>query len=496
MRWTGSFLLFLVLICAASASAQEAKLEQIKVEAKTVSIFFTAASGVTTKSFTLSSPARIVVDLQGVRCSEPRQLSGQGNITKVRASQYAPGITRVVLDLGNQSPYQLTKDEINGQLAVKVQLGSTVNEIQLESSGPLPTLSVHTEGEVKASVFTLRWPERLVLDIENASLGKITLPRGIGPVIRVRASQFNEQTVRVVLDLTMPFGGLVETHPGKIQLQMRYKPEKISWQGDRLVVKTQGPLPQTPVRAGGIDWLEFPLTDGADVKFPKLPSGIALSGKQEEKSWYLGVECPGKKMRLISGTDEIALEFLPSVFVGVTVVVDPGHGGADPGAIGPAGIREKDITLAIAKQTVNFLKASGADVHITRSDDYYVSLASRVAQSHSSGAQIFVSIHCNSFGDNSTQGVETFYAANSSDGKLLAKAIQSKVLALRPSLDRGVKVGNLYVIRENAATSVLVEVAFISNPQEEALLAEPDYQQKVGRAITDGIEAFLEESQK
>lgn len=496
MRWTGLFLLCLCIFLNSAASGQSAVLEQVTTGFGIVEIFLAGGGKVKTESFVLTSPERIVIDLDGVRCNAPGQIAGEGRIKQVRYSQFSPGVTRVVLDLDQETSYDLVEETTAGGRLVRVCLAASVSEIQLLETEPLPTLQIKGSGKLEATSFYLSSPERLVIDLANATLAKgVILPDGKGPVARVRASQFRQDIVRVVLDLSLPLGGMIQELPGEIQLPLRHQLQKIYWQDGQLHINTMGPKSEKIARTEGRSWLEFPLTAGTNINLPKGPSGFALTAKQED-SWFLGVECPGKRIKLVPKSNGLILQFLSSALAGVVVVVDPGHGGADPGAIGPTGLREKDINLAISKTLVGYLEEYGAKVQLTRSGDYYVSLAERVALSHSLGAKIFISIHCNSFGDSNKQGVETFYSAKGSDGKLLAQYVQNQLVSLRPSLDRGAKVGNLYVIRENLATSVLTEVAFISNPQEEALLADPDYQQKVGRAIADGIEAFLEENQR
>jgi len=492
MRWTGLFFLLLLSIAASSALfGQEASFAEIKVEDNYVEIHLKGSSQVKINSFTLTGPDRIVVDLSHVR-GVLQEMPGKGKIRKVRTSQFAPGVARVVLDLDSPSQYEIKEIKAKTGLIVRVQLASRLQEIQLFDADPLPTLLIKADGELEPNIFNLPSPERLVVDLANASLAELVLPEGLDPVVRVRASQFNPKTVRVVLDLTMPLGCAVERQPSQIQIKLRCRIEAFTWQQGKLRVQTRGPVPQLAVRREGKIWLEFPSTVGASL--PRGPSGISLAWEQAD-SGYLAIDCPGKKVKITPSAGGIVLEFLPSALTGVTVVLDPGHGGADPGAIGPNGLREKDVNLAIAKAAAVFLETAGAKVLLTRQGDEYISLADRVAQCHTSGAKIFVSIHCNSFGDNSRQGTETFYAAQNYASKLLAEAIQNQILALRPTVDRGVKPGNFYVLRENTTVAVLTEVAFISNPEEETLLADPEYQQKVGRAVADGVEAFLEENQ-
>lgn len=499
MRWTGLFFIFLAWLSTwggLAAAGPYRVLDKITVSDGIVEVFVTGRGKVKTDSFILTSPERIVLDLEGVQAGSPGQIPGQGRIKKVRYSQFSPTVTRVVLDLDKENGYKLDEEQTSRGRIVRVRLASLVTGIRLLATEPLPTLKLEGSGRLAATTFTLRSPERFVVDIASATLAEgVTLPEGIGLVAGVRASQFKEDTVRVVLDLAQPLYGMIEELPEGIQLPLRHKLQKLFWQDGQLQINTMGPKPQSITRKDGKIWLEFPYTVGTDLKMPKGPKGFTLHLSQKE-SWFLGIECPGKRAKLAPSSAGLTVQFFPSALWGVSVLLDPGHGGADPGAIGPTGLREKDVNLAIAKHTAAFLEEYGARVQLTRTDDSYLSLPQRVAQSNGSGVRIFISIHCNSFGDSSKQGVETYYSANSLESKALAQSVQEQLVCLRPCIDRKAKEGNLYVLRENLATAILTEVAFISNPEEETLLCDPDYQQKVGRAIADGIEAFLEENQQ
>jgi len=179
----------------------------------------------------------------------------------------------------------------------------------------------------------------------------------------------------------------------------------------------------------------------------------------------------------------------------MVVVVDPGHGGNDPGAVGPSGLHEKDVNLAIARHAANYLLSCGVEVILTRNTDTDVSLAERVDIANRAGAVVFLSIHVNSGGYTAT-GAETYYHHGSAEGKRLAVCVQEQMTALG-LYNRGVKddtslySGGLYVLRETAMPAALVEVAFISNPNEEAWLANPDNQDAAGKAIAKGVCEYL-----
>jgi N-acetylmuramoyl-L-alanine amidase len=177
------------------------------------------------------------------------------------------------------------------------------------------------------------------------------------------------------------------------------------------------------------------------------------------------------------------------------VWVDAGHGGYDPGAVGPSGLREKDITLAVTKRIASLLEGKGYAVGVTRNKDEYVSLGEVCRRANTFGADIFVSVHCNAAEVPTAHGVETFHHPTSRKGIQLARLIQAELVAATGRRDRckpdGAKYANFYVLKHTAMPAVLTEIGFISNPEEEELLASEDYQRKCAEAIVRGIDAYF-----
>ncbi len=180
------------------------------------------------------------------------------------------------------------------------------------------------------------------------------------------------------------------------------------------------------------------------------------------------------------------------------VCLDSGHGQHDPGAIGPTGLREKDVTLAVALNVGEKLKRSGIEVVYTRTDDrpdfpkdQRQNLARRVSIANMSKADCFVSIHCNSATNRTAHGTETFCVKTGYSAEKLARAIQTEVIRATGLNDRGVKTANFYVIKYTQMPAALIEMAFISNPNEEKLLASKDFQDKTAGAIARGICNYL-----
>jgi N-acetylmuramoyl-L-alanine amidase len=178
---------------------------------------------------------------------------------------------------------------------------------------------------------------------------------------------------------------------------------------------------------------------------------------------------------------------------GLTIVVDPGHGGHDPGAIGNK-LVEKEIVLDVGTRLKNKLDDAGSYVIMTRYNDTYVSLENRVKKAEEVGANAFISIHVNSYNGTKPNGTETYWNSlhSSEDSKALANEIQKELVENLGTYNRGIKEANFYVIKHTTMPSVLVEIAFISNPNDARKLADSGFREKAAEAIYQGILNFYQ----
>jgi N-acetylmuramoyl-L-alanine amidase len=216
------------------------------------------------------------------------------------------------------------------------------------------------------------------------------------------------------------------------------------------------------------------------------------------------------------------------------IVLDPGHGGNDPGAIGPRGLREKDVTLDIAHRAAPIIaRELGIATMLTRDIDDYVPLDERTAHANAFGADLFVSIHCNAAENNDSDGIVTFVLDGSSDAAaariaalensasaaaseelatafrriqdsaILERSVQFAQLLQRATVaslqggyghvsDKGVRRAGFYVLAGAVMPAVLFEVSFISNPDAEIRLNTGDYRQKLADAIVNAVRAYRE----
>lgn len=193
------------------------------------------------------------------------------------------------------------------------------------------------------------------------------------------------------------------------------------------------------------------------------------------------------------------------------IVLDAGHGGHDPGAVGVNGLHEKDVVLDIALRVEQRLVRQGLTVLMTRRDDRFVELAERTAFAQRHNADLFVSVHANASNGRAARGVETFrlsapgfptfsstvapalrattFDANRFDAAntILGYAIQSRLVQRTRSTDRGLKHERFQVLREAPCPAVLVECGFLCNPAEARDLSRVDYRNQVADGIADGV---------
>ena len=175
------------------------------------------------------------------------------------------------------------------------------------------------------------------------------------------------------------------------------------------------------------------------------------------------------------------------------VVIDPGHGGLDPGAIGIGGIRETDVVLKVSKIVKKLLSEKGVKVSLTRNNEVDLDLFPRVSFANKMNADIFVSIHANASRGKrrDINGLETFYFRGWR-GRLLAKKIQKQILRVSPgSPDRGVKQGRFYVIKNTRMPAVLVEIGFLTGRLDARRLEKEAHRKRIAYAIAKGILEYL-----
>jgi N-acetylmuramoyl-L-alanine amidase len=326
------------------------------------------------------------------------------------------------------------------------------------------TIALFLEAPAKWEGGVLKDPDRIFFDLENTQLapemlGKsregIAIPVDDTLVKRVRVGMREASAARIVIDLAAPAeysAVLSPTEPYRLMVAIR-----------------SVPAPGTPSAKPAPPLNKLP---GAERRTPT--PGTALGRPK--------------------------------------IVIDPGHGGSEDGAVGHAGLKEKDLTLEIAKRLGSLLSNRlGAQVIYTRTSDLTVALDARAAVANDAGADLFISIHANSSDDPAARGVETYYVvkspSNGSAPKPVAeehKLSESRKLALdvqqalyhasggeKGVLNRGVKQAPFVVLLDADMPSILAEVAFVTSPADEHKLSTTEGQQAVADALYHGIAQYL-----
>jgi N-acetylmuramoyl-L-alanine amidase len=288
-------------------------------------------------------------------------------------------------------------------------------------------------------------PKRLVVDLNQTYLGTIKREKIFNSqlVDGFRSSQFsvNPTITRVVIDLKEDVDYKIEQKGDKIKLKLA-PANKIAVTSS-IVSRSRS----TPNQSSGNSRLD--------------------NNKQESNNFNLN---------------------------NIKIMIDPGHGGTDPGAIGVTGLKEKDVNLELAIKLQRRLLAAGYNPILTRRGDQFISLSKRAEHANLREADLFISIHANSNSQSWINGTATYAHWNASkDNWALAWYLQSGIIERVNLKDNGLKAANFAVLRETNMPAVLLETAFLSNRKEEQLLNSTTFQSKVVSGIVQGVERYFAE---
>ena len=241
---------------------------------------------------------------------------------------------------------------------------------------------------------------------------------------------------------------------------------------------------------------------GADVQtnvLQRANAGDTFPVSRIEKDWYV--------IKLKNGNNGYVAGWLVSVngnepgFVkpgagaylkDKTIVIDPGHGGVDNGTTGVSGTMEKNLTIRTARLLYDKLKAAGANVVLTRNSDTYISLPSRVSTAIATHADAFVSLHYDANADRSVRGMTGYYYYPYQ--KTLANYLYTSTANQTKLWNRGVRFGTYHVIRENPQKATLIELGYLSNPEEEMTLNSIEFQENAATGIFNGLARYFKEN--
>jgi N-acetylmuramoyl-L-alanine amidase len=491
----------------------------------------------------------------GIEPSRASARSGDDNKGKETASPATVTVTVPVTAPAPPAEVE-TKDTAVQKVADTSKGPVRINEIRHWSNPGYTRVVIDMEGAVQYSSSKLKNPDRLFFDLKDAKLPKgckgSDLDVNDGILRKIRASQFDADTVRVVLDLSSIASSrtLMLEHPTRLIIDVtgqerqttagrapRYRRGK----GGRIItlrpvndLGTAPPLEDKPDDAGQ--------AAPADVQQAPTGTGNAAPADEEkvlETAPYPKAPKLGSASTIVPATAPIARKEPPSpatapkMCIG-TIVIDPGHGGKDTGAIGYDGLYEKDVVLDIGLKLRDIIKKNYAcKVVMTRDKDVFIDLDARPGIAVQNDADLFISIHANASKRPSAHGIETYllnltkdrnimevadrenFAAAKNMGSLdvilkdlildskrdeslkLAHCVQTSLvtdLHKDRVINKGVKQGPFLVLYGASMPSILTEVGFITNPEEESHLADPHYRTDIAQAIFDGIKEYLDSS--
>ncbi|MFC6039784.1 SH3 domain-containing protein [Paenisporosarcina macmurdoensis] len=219
--------------------------------------------------------------------------------------------------------------------------------------------------------------------------------------------------------------------------------------------------------------------DWFEVKTPTGSTGFVAN-------WVVSTNASKKELE----QQQSKVERKQGTLNGLTIVIDPGHGGNDSGTTGARGTNEKGITLRTSELLASKLRSAGANVVLTRDSDVYVDLRKRVSIGHQLAADAFISVHYDATDSSSINGFTTYYMHGYQ--KELAKSVHKSLGEKINLRDRGAQPGNYLVLRENRQQAILIELGFLSNPSEERTLTTAQFREQATLGIYNGVVNFFD----
>lgn len=391
----------------------------------------------------------------------------------------------------------LTADKPGSKAAEKLQ----ITALRLSGQDGRVVVEIQGTGPLTWKTTVLRTPDRLVIDFPGATVAKTaaSLP-GDGMGLRgVRIAQYTPQIARVVVDLAQPTTYEVKGAKDGTALSVILHVAGIA----PIIPNPQLPSTTMTGQSAGAATTTGESVEATQAAQPSsLPSQLLQPLGMDGVAEAAGRPAPPPTSPPSTGPSPIppagdgnARSSRPAGQVaGAVVVIDPGHGGTDPGASSARGTMEKTIALAISLKVAQLLAEQGVQVLLTRDTDMSVDKPTRVRLANSAMADALVSIHLNSTGSTGVpEGTETLYLGHRPENLILAKFIQDAVVGSLTLRNRGVKQRtDLYLLKYSEVPTALVEVAFLNGAEEEDRLLDEAFLTTAAMAIRDGIVGFLQ----
>ncbi|MEL7053438.1 MAG: N-acetylmuramoyl-L-alanine amidase [Cyanobacteria bacterium J06588_5] len=485
-----------VLLLALPVDA--ARLQFWRFDSQENRLTFTTDDSIQPTAQLLSNPTRLVIDMPGTTLSAPENMSIDGAIKEIRVSERDAETTRLVVEYNAGYTVDPSQVQVRGESArqwtVQLPEATALVPPRAEENESVASTSESSPSENRLASRLSSQPGNLVRNrpVQGASTriqgvlttsdGFFVRTSGVDPQLNV--SRFEEDGQRYI---TMEFE---QTSVALGLTTSRLPNERYSVDGWQVDQVSNDPATAHITLALGEespDW-DISAVEGGVVVLPKdvsissIPDNGASTGTTVAST-----------LRQPPGTRQVNTPEMPTLPNGrFTVVLDPGHGGRDPGAVGINGLQEKQVVNDITPQVAEILRAQGVNVVLTRDRDMEVDLAPRVQIAERANASIFVSIHANaiSMSRPDVNGLETFYSSDA--GQRLANTVHATVLNEMGMRDRRVRSARFYVIRRTSMPAILIETGFVTGAEDAPNLADPMWRQRMATAIARGILLHLQ----
>ena len=477
----------------------------------------------TYNAFTMSNPDRLVIDINSAAAKTEfisKEIQQDG-LLRVRIGQMNnnPPIVRVVVDLASQKTYKIVQSEDKKTLSILY--ANIITPVSYQQEGDMDVIVVKGTSNLDTSFLELDNPDRVVLDVKGAVfdnlLQNVTITSNL--LKSVRIGQFDVGIARVVLDVAQDTYFKVKTTGNTSKIYLSSYPFEFvqynRYYNTAVVNLSPGKEVEYNVSIN-------PENNTVNVKIPldlKLEDKrIDINDNLVKYVEYRTETQDGQKVTIAEITTQSSIESevisapnAKSVKVRfkrkitslqqLTVVVDAGHGGKDPGAIASDGTKEKDLNLDVAKKLEKHLKAMGFNTIMTRTDDTFIELANRPGLANSNYADFFMSIHFNAFSKTSN-GIETLYYPNevnenyAINNRNIAEIFHTEIIKATMRGSRGINPRpNLQVLNKSKMPAILAELGFITNPEELALAKTERYREDAARAMAVSILKYFRDIQ-
>ena len=523
-----------VIIDSQSVKPQGSSITDISVNTENISSPVITIKGTSSMSYEttiLQNPYRIVIDIPNskLELKDKKDYTWEnGVLNKISFSQFStnPDVTRIVLQLSQESGFNVIKSGDGKSL--EVSLLNNVTKVSMEKVNGKDGIVIYNTGTPKTNIIKLTNPTRIVVDLLNSHLAdnKYSYDYQLGFIKDVRVSQFepdslydkNSKIVRIVLDVKEGIsdpnvkiendGNKMIIYPEKQAL------DEISYTGTgnersfsvealkstKYDVKYEENSKEMTI---SIPKDDIQLENGSISPKDGIVDSIQVTEDKEYKNIKISFQRDISYEVLSAATSKvISLKFKKNVSTNPNsklIVIDPGHGGKDPGTV-PKDVKEKDVALAISSKLDEKLTEKGYNTIMTRDTDVFVDLYERADIANRNNADLFISIHCNYNDNKDISGIQVLYCPASApkgagrNSYEFAKAMKEELIKDLGAVDKGViERPNLVVTRETKMDAILIETGFLSNAEDEKLLTDEEYQYKMVDAIIKGIENFLSE---